>query len=216
MTLDRQMYAINHKIITGDVRDPHMWEQLDTHLASIFPHETAGNCGIVASCIDAGDGRIQDMVLDWCKARFRRRIWATKGMGERPGAKWAEIWPGVKPDAARVHGLKVKMIGVNSAKAAIYERLANTEAGTPGYMHFDESWTPDMFAQLTAERLTSFRRGDFSFRKFTLPNGRANEALRHGARPGRLPRAGRSRQIARTKPPLHQLPQRTAGQCISL
>ena len=70
------------------------------------------------------------------------------------------------------------MVGVDTAKDAIYSRLRIGKLG-PGYIHFpiggafDETY----FAQLTAETVqTRFKEGR-PYRVWVLPPGKANEAL---------------------------------------
>jgi phage terminase large subunit GpA-like protein len=80
------------------------------------------------------------------------------------------------------------MIGTGSAKEAIYQRLALDTPG-PGFCHFptprmverdgivstlyNEAW----FEQLTAEKQILEKKHGFSYHRWILPKGRANEAL---------------------------------------
>lgn len=174
--VDRQMWSVHTEILTGDVRLPQIWQQLDNILLASFEHEFAGRMLIQAAAIDAGDGKIADVVVDFCRKRRSRNIFAIKGASERSSASWGEIWPGARAERSRVTGYRVKMIGSNAAKMAVLTRLSLTEPG-PGYMHFGMDWTAERFAQLTAERYSKIKRGGFETRRFILPRGRANEAL---------------------------------------
>jgi phage terminase large subunit GpA-like protein len=80
------------------------------------------------------------------------------------------------------------MIGTGSAQEAIYQRLALDTPG-PGFCHFptprmverdgivstlyNEAW----FEQLTAEKQILEKKHGFSYHRWILPKGRANEAL---------------------------------------
>src|SRR5690606_9678073 len=107
----------------------------------------------------------------FCKARWRRRVWAIKGMA----GQGRPVWPkrASTKNKARVN---LFLVGVDAAKDAIYARLRIARPGA-GYCHFpkdrDEAW----FRQLTAETvLTKYSKG-FPFRSWVLPSGRRNEAL---------------------------------------
>ncbi len=176
VTPDRQMYSVWTQIFEGDVRLPAVWDQFDRLLLSRFPHECGANIIIQAAAVDAGDGKISDIVIEFCKKRRARNIYAVKGMSERAGASWGEIWPGAKATVSRETGYRVKMIGSNAAKMSIYTRLS-LPPGAAGSLHFGMDWTPERFAQLTAEKYSRIRRGAFESRKFVLPRGKANEAL---------------------------------------
>lgn len=176
VAVDRQMWSVYTKIITGDVRLPLVWNQLDELLLAKFEHETGGRMVISAAAIDAGDGKIAETVVNFCRDRRARNVFAIKGASERSAASWGEIWPAAQAERTRKSGFRVKIIGSNAAKMAVYNRLAVIEPG-PGYVHFGMDWTQDRFAQLTAERLSKTHRGGFETRRFVLPRGRANEAL---------------------------------------
>lgn len=175
IAVNREMWSVYTKIIPGDVRLPHVWNSLDELLLEKFPHETVGPMGVMAAAIDAGDGKVSEIVENFCKARKARNIFAIKGASEKSGG-WKPIWPPMAAERTRHTGYRMKVIGSNSAKMAVYNRLAVAGPG-PGYMHFGMDWTPERFEQLTAERLARNFRGGFEQRRFVLPRGRANEAL---------------------------------------
>jgi phage terminase large subunit GpA-like protein len=121
-----------------------------------------------ATCVDSG-GHHQHQVLSYC--RSHRGVLPIKGIaGPRP------VWPArasrTKSDA------RIFMIGVDTAKDAIYGRLRIQKPG-PGYIHFpiggafDETY----FAQLTAERVQTRYKEGRPYRVWVLPPGKANEAL---------------------------------------
>lgn len=174
--VDRQMWSVYTKILTGDVRLPAIWDQLDEILLYRFEHEAGGRMVIAAAAIDAGDGKISETVVNFCRARRARNVFAIKGASDRSSASWGELWPAAKAERSRKSGFRVKVIGSNAAKMAVYNRLAIPEPG-PGYVHFGTDWTAERFEQLTAEKYSRIRRGGFELRRFVLPRGRANEAL---------------------------------------
>jgi phage terminase large subunit GpA-like protein len=174
--VNREMWSVHTSILVGDVRLPGIWNQLDELLLSRFEHQVGGQMIVQAAAIDTGDGKISDVVVEWCRKRRSRNIFAIKGMSERSASSWGEIWPAVQAERSRHSGFRVKMIGSNAAKMAIYQRLGLSEPG-PGFMHFGQDWDVARFQQLTAEKYQRVKRGQFEFRRFFLPRGRANEAL---------------------------------------
>ena len=88
---------------------------------------TATSFGSAAAASTSG-GHHATQVVDFCKARWRRRIYATKGQaGTRP------IWP-KRASRTRNHEA-IYVIGVDTAKDTIYNRLRIGKPG-PGYIHF--------------------------------------------------------------------------------
>ncbi len=175
---DRQMWSVYHEIIEGDIRLPRVWEQLDRLLLSKFPHACGKAIVVQACCIDAGDGRVADLIANWCAARKGRNVWAIKGASEKSSISWSEIWPGPSAKKTQIGGTtaKMKVVGSNAAKWSIYSRLP-LKPGESGSIHFDTTWDENLFAQFTAETLLTVRRGGFTTRKFVQKKGRANEAL---------------------------------------
>jgi phage terminase large subunit GpA-like protein len=73
-------------------------------------------------------------------------------------------------------GVKLWMIGTDSAKAEIYSRLRTSQPG-PGYVHLSRELPGEVFDQLTAERLvTKYIKGRARL-EWMKPNGKRNEAL---------------------------------------
>ena len=155
-TLDRQMYSLHTSILEGDVRLDVTWRRLDDIFRGRFYRKSGVTMSILAACVDAGDGKISEVVIDYCRKRRASNIYAVKGSSERVSA-WGEIWPGVKAKKTRETGFRVKMIGSNAAKMAIYTRLGQREGS--GTMHFGMDWDKNQFYQLIAEKLVHSKRG---------------------------------------------------------
>jgi len=86
------------------------------------------------------------------------------------------VWP-IRASRTRSDA-RIYMVGVDTAKDAIYSRLRIGKPG-PGYIHFpiggafDETY----FAQLTAETVQTRYKEGRPYRVWVLPPGKANEAL---------------------------------------
>jgi phage terminase large subunit GpA-like protein len=167
---DEESWSVDYKVLWGDPSTPALWAQLDDYLSTSFAHETlAAGLIIEAACLDTG-GHHTLAAYAFCKGKERRRIWAIKGgSGKRP------VWP-KRPSKANKGKVNLFMVGVDTAKEAIYARLKKVDAG-PGTMHFPLDRDAQYFDQLTAERVrTKYVKG-FPQRYWWKPDDRRNEAL---------------------------------------
>jgi len=163
-----EVWAVRYEVLPGDPAQRQVWDLLDGALLQPYRTDAGRELRVRLTCVDSG-GHHQHQVLTYC--RNRRGVLPTKGIaGPRP------VWPirasRTKSDA------RIYMVGVDTAKDAIYSRLRIGKPG-PGYIHFpiggafDETY----FAQLTAETVqTRFKEGR-PYRVWVLPPGKANEAL---------------------------------------
>jgi phage terminase large subunit GpA-like protein len=85
------------------------------------------------------------------------------------------VWPkkASKNNSGRIN---LFLVGVDSAKDAIYARLRITRPGA-GFCHFPASREADWFAQLTAESVTTRYSKGFPVRQWVKKPGARNEAL---------------------------------------
>ena len=95
-----------------------------------------------------------------------QRVFACQGIsGKRP------IWP-VRSTRSKSND-PLFLIGVDSAKDAIYGRLRIAEPG-PGYIHFpaEDGFGPEYFEQLTSERRETRRQMGQAYTVWVLPPGK--------------------------------------------
>src|SRR5262249_21388883 len=149
-----------------------LWEQLDQLLRVQFQRRDGRLMRIAAACVDSG-GHHAASVFSFCRAHRHRRIFPTRGVaGVRP------IWTG-RPSAAGYKGTdRVYLIGVDTAKDALYARLRIEQPGL-GYVHFPtiDSVDERYFDQLTSEHVVTRKRDGRSYRQWVLPGNKRNEAL---------------------------------------
>lgn len=183
-----ESWSIDTPVFLGDPAQPEVWKELDAYLHKRFKLEGGGELVIKACCIDSGGHNTED-VYKFARPRLARNVWAIKGANDRPGQK-SPLWPipRLERGVTRQTGYKPVIIGTASGKEAIYQRLALEKPG-PGYCHFptprmieregvvqtqyDEAW----FEQLTAEKQIMEKKFGFSYYRWILPKGKANEAL---------------------------------------
>ena len=163
---DEESWSIGYHVIPGDVMRNEVWDHLEGLLLSEYLHVSGLPMRIVATCIDCG---FKDAtVLRFTRDRYNRRVYATKG---RAGE--SAIWPR-KPN--RKNAVPFFMIGVDAAKAALYDRLKIGKPG-PGYCHFPMGRDLEYFEQLTAEKkFTRYHHG-FPKPEWRKPANARNEAL---------------------------------------
>ncbi len=153
--LGKESWAIRYTIIPGDTSTPTPWERLDEFLLRSWSKLDERKLALWCTCIDSG-GHRTDEVYEFCRARTARNVFAIKG-ASRPGLPIA--------GKATLNKLRANLypIGVDTAKAAIYSRLALAGAG-PGYCHFPRELTrgydDEYFKGLVSEkRVTKVRAG---------------------------------------------------------
>lgn len=167
---EEESWSLEHRIIYGDPSAPELWAELDDYLLTKTIRQDGSELPVHGTAVDSG-GHHTQAVYKFVKDRFRRRVYAIKGMAGagRP------VWPkrASKNNKGRVN---LFLIGVDSAKDAVYARLKIREPG-PGFCHFPKGREPAYFEQLTAEVVqTKYVKG-FPTRVYILPGGRRNEAL---------------------------------------
>lgn len=164
------IYVLGHEVLHGDViGGDDTWSDLDKLLARTFPHDLGGRIGISAASVDAGDGATAKAVMDFCRARSRRRVMAIKGEDgfrrhpmERSKGKDKTLW----------------LAGVDTLKGTIFARL-NALAGDAGSapVRFSGDLPPVWFEQLVSERLVTTHVRGMPVKRFDRVPGRRAEAL---------------------------------------
>lgn len=170
---DEESWGVEYHVLYGDPAQPAVWDELDALLLGTWQTESGRKLRIAAAAIDSG-GHHAEAVLRFCRARFRRRVYAIKGL---PG-QGKPVWP-LRASRTKTRDT-VFMVGVDTAKDAIYARLQIGEPG-PGYCHipadpstgYDQDWAE----QVTAEqKMTRYREGR-PYSVWVKPAGKRNEAL---------------------------------------
>jgi phage terminase large subunit GpA-like protein len=140
-------------------------------------HASGRPVPIIATMIDSG-GHHTQAVYAYARAHQHAHVYAVKGQSQAGKAvlgKPTDVdvnWRGNKIKG----GVKLWPIGTDTAKAEIYGRLRTEQPG-PGYVLLSRLLPPEVFEQLTAERLvTKYVKGRPRL-EWVKPNGRRNEAL---------------------------------------
>ncbi|HKW84879.1 MAG TPA: terminase gpA endonuclease subunit, partial [Burkholderiaceae bacterium] len=158
--------------------EPHSpWAALTEHRRTPVLHENGAAVPLLASMVDSG-GHHTQAVYAYVRAHRAEHVQAVKGQSQAGKAVLGKPtdqdvdWLGQKLK----RGVKLWPIGTDTAKAEIYGRLRTAEPG-PGYVLLSKHMSPEVFEQLTAERLvTRYVKGHAKL-EWIKPPGRRNEAL---------------------------------------
>ncbi len=149
-----ESWIVDRQRLGGDPVDPGVWKLLDSYLEREYVHATGQRLPIVATSIDSG-GHRTDNVYAYCHRQAARRVYACKGNdGERPIVSSPS-----EPRRGKKKGRKVPLwhVGVDSAKELFLTRLRKEEMSGPGCVHIPlEEWADaELMAQLTSEVLVT-------------------------------------------------------------
>ena len=132
---------------TGNMQDQ-VWVDLDTFLSQTFEKPDGTKLKIIATCIDSG-GHRSNQVYKFCKPRFNRRIFAIKGSNDSAAAYIQ------KPTKSNREQAYLFTIGVDTGKSWLMDRLKLEEPG-PGFCHFPREdgrgYDEKYFKGLTSEK----------------------------------------------------------------
>jgi len=178
--MERQL--VDRKICYGDPGLPEgepgsPWTELTDYRRTPIQHASGRTLPIRATMIDSG-GHHTQAVYEYTRRHQHAGVHAIKGAsisGKAILGKPTDQDINYRGKKMR-HGVKLWPIGTDTAKAEIYGRLRNSEPG-PGYVHISKHHSPEVFEQLTAERMvTRYVKGHPKL-EWHKPSGRRNEAL---------------------------------------
>jgi phage terminase large subunit GpA-like protein len=178
--MERQL--VDRAVFYGDPALPESepgspWAALTEYRRTPILHASGRPVPLLATMIDTG-GHHTQAVYAYARAHQHAGVHAVKGMSQagksvigKPTDQDLD-WRGQK----QRRGVKLWPIGTDTAKSEIYGRLRIGEPG-PGYVHLSKHLPPEVFDQLTAERLvTRYVKGHARL-EWIKPAGRRNEAL---------------------------------------
>lgn len=153
------------------------WARLTEWRRTPVLHASGKPVPLLAVMVDSG-GHHTHAVYAYARAHQHAHVHACKGMSQagrnilgKPTDQDIS-WRGTKIKG----GVKLWPIGTDTAKAEIYGRLRTEQPG-PGYVHLSRHLPPEVFEQLTSERLvTKYVKGRPRL-EWVKPAGRRNEAL---------------------------------------
>ena len=154
-----------------------VWAQLTEWRRTPVLHASGKRVDLLAVMIDSG-GHHTHAVYAYARSHQHAHVYACKGQSQagknilgKPTDQDVN-WRGAKVKG----GVKLWPIGTDTAKSEIYGKLRTEQPG-PGYVHLSRHLPPEVFEQLTSERLvTRYVKGRPRL-EWVKPAGRRNEAL---------------------------------------
>ncbi len=173
--VDRAVFYGDPSLAESEPGSP--WARLTEWRRTPMLHVSGKPVPMLAVMIDSG-GHHTHAVYAYARAHQHAHVYAVKGMSQGGKAILGKptdqdvSWRGNKIK----NGVKLWPIGTDTAKAEIYGRLRTEQPG-PGYVHLSRHLPPEVFEQLTSERLvTKYVKGRPRL-EWVKPAGRRNEAL---------------------------------------
>jgi phage terminase large subunit GpA-like protein len=163
-----ESWSVAYHVLYGDTGQPEVWCELDRLLLRQWCHESGLELPVTAACVDAGFEMAQ--VLEFCRPRMNRKIYAVKGVS----GFGKPVWP--RRASKGIHRGEFFVIGSDTAKERVYSKLRVNLPGA-GYCHFPLNRERDWFDMLTAERIKTRAVHGRAERYFQKPDGVRNEAL---------------------------------------
>ena len=145
-----ESWGIQYAVIYGDTSNirNQVWADLDAFLGQTWRKPDGTQMRLVCVCQDSG-GHRANQVYKFCKARFKRRIFAVRGSNNSadPYIK--------KPTKNNREQAYLFTLGVDTGKSLLLQRLKVEDEG-PGFCHFpkepEKGYDEKYFTGLTAER----------------------------------------------------------------
>jgi phage terminase large subunit GpA-like protein len=157
----QRSWSLDYRVFTGDPASPEVWDELDRYLLDKKPAKV---------CIDSG-GHHTQAVYKFCRARFKRRVYAIKGMA---GAGRL-VWP--RAPSRGKGGAPVYVIGVDAAKDEVFANLKVTNPSAAGYCHLPAGREDWWYGGLTSEAVFEKHVKGIPTREYRRRPGFRNEPL---------------------------------------
>lgn len=151
---DEEAWAIEHAVFWGTPKEKQVWIELESYLNSQFLHQSGVYLSLSATVIDAGYEATK--VYDFVKGMEGRRVFAIKGDDgwERPTLSP----PQQKRTGKDARKVELFIVGVDTVKSTVYQRLRKGPGGPYSYHFPAEDWCDEeFFKQITAEKVVLSR-----------------------------------------------------------
>lgn len=147
-----EMWVVDYQVIDGNPAEDREWEQrLHPYLQSPLTHWHGAPMKIAAAAIDTG-GHFTHQTYNFCRRHHGHKYFAIKGDSQESKPIKGRASLQDVNDRGRIvkAGVKLWMVGTDTAKDTLFQRLAVKQPG-PGYIHFSKHLPLDWFKGFTAE-----------------------------------------------------------------
>lgn len=149
-----ESWVIAHQVIYGNPASESDWEPVEQYLLQRFPQAWhGGSLGLTAVSIDSSDQT--QSVYNWVR-NTQTRITGLRAIKGDNNDNRNIVGPSSLQEVNHrgrkiAKGIKLWLVGVDSAKDLLLGQLAIAEAG-PGYVHTSQELPREWYEQLTAEQ----------------------------------------------------------------
>lgn len=149
-----ESWVIAHQVIYGNPASESDWEPVEQYLLQRFPQAWhGGSLGLTAVSIDSSDQT--QSVYNWVRST-QTRITGLRAIKGDNNDNRNIVGPSSLQEVNHrgrkiAKGIKLWLVGVDSAKDLLLGQLAIAEAG-PGYVHTSKELPREWYEQLTAEQ----------------------------------------------------------------
>ena len=143
--LGEETWSLEHGIIQGSFDNPAVRDALNDVFDQTFNHKIIGSMPIKAIGIDTGGSHTDTVYRFVGQQSKKHRIFALKGASTygKPIASKGSI--------VKKYKIRLFLVGTDTAKDLIFERLGLTDAGAR-YCHFPITYSEDYFKGLCSEK----------------------------------------------------------------
>lgn len=129
-----ETWELDYQVHHGTPSDPAYFRSLSDFLKRKYTHSLGGEFEVEAAAVDSGDDtqRVYEFVNEM-RQSGHEFVHAIKGVPGQGKPLWDRS--NSKKSIAVRMGVKLKLVGVDSGKTMLHERVARREVG-PNYMHF--------------------------------------------------------------------------------
>lgn len=161
-------YILGHKVINGDPATALPQQLLRDYILTKYTRNDGAELKVMATVVDSG-GSATQAIYRFAANNLKYRVYAGKGReGNLP----------IFPQKASVTDKgRLYIIGVDSAKDAIYSALKIDDPESPGYIHLSDTLSPNFCDQLVSEKKILKNKNGYHRWQWVLPSGKHNEAL---------------------------------------
>jgi len=155
-----QMFVLAYETIHGPPTSDETWRDLDALLRRRFVHPLGGTLGYDAAAVDSGDGNVTDIVYQFTKPRFGRRVVSIKG------------YDGQRPLIEKSNKPGLYLVGSDTGKTRVYGLLEHAK-----HIRFSHDLPPRFYEELASERRITFYKAGQPRKRWERIKGARAEAL---------------------------------------